>query len=224
MHVALLVALKASRGLEPELLWISHVALSIAAVGFLIRSAPLLAIAFVSIAALHTTWMLDFAIGMTTGSFPVGMAMYLPAADVWTWIATSHHAYLTPLLAITLRKREARVMRTFCGAFFVFLYLAIVSRFFLDPALNVNRAHRVFTGWDHHFAHNFNALPATQYILGLAATVAALFFFPSAIALLTLCKKTRKQPRTGRTAGCVKPINRPCSGPEDFDAAIAPSR
>ncbi|MCB9838484.1 MAG: type II secretion system protein [Phycisphaeraceae bacterium] len=198
-HLVLLVVLKTSRGLEPELLWISHVALALAAAGFLLRSVDLLATAFVAIAALHATWMFDFAVGMTTHRFPVGMAQYLPGADAWTWIATSHHAYLAPLLAITLWRREARLLRTFCAAFLIMLYLAAASRLFLDPAFNVNRAHHVLTNWDHHFARNANALPPIRFIPGLAATIAALFFFPSALALALLTRQRGGSRRSRQT-------------------------
>jgi len=186
IHLALLVALKTSRGIEGELLWISHISLAIAAAGYLLRSTQLLAIAFVAIAALHTTWMLDFAVGMTTGSFPVGMAMYLPRADAWTWLATSHHAYLTPMLAVALWRRDVPVMRTFVLVVVLYTYLVIVSRLVIDPVFNVNRAHHVFLHWDHHFARNANALPTIRFIPGLIAVVATLFFAPSALALRLL--------------------------------------
>lgn len=205
-HVALLVTLKVARGLEPELLWISHVALVIALAGFVLRSTQLLSIAFVSIAALHTTWMFDFIVGMTAGSFPVGMAKYLPASDLWTWISTSHHAYLAPLLAVVLWKREVDVVRTFCIAFFLFLYLAIVSRLFLDAGFNVNRAHHVFLNWDHHFAHNSNALPPIKFIPGLAATVAALFLGPSALALWALTRTGVHFANAGHSPHAPQPI------------------
>lgn len=205
-HVALLISLKLARGQEAELLWISHVSLAIAAAGFLLRSTRLLALAFVSIAALHVTWMFDGIVGMTTGSFPVGMAMYLPHTDAWTWIATSHHAYLTPLLACFLWRRDVNVMGTFCASFFLFAYLAIISRFFLDPALNVNRSHEIFIGWDHPFAHNSNALPASKYLPGLAATVAALFLAPSALALRALTRPIKKYSRVGNPPHLSEPI------------------
>ncbi len=188
-HLALLIILKFNRGLEPELLWISHVAMGIGAAGFLLRSAPLLALAFVSIAGLHALWLLDAVVGMTTGSFPVGMAMYLPTADAWTWIATSHHAYLAQYIGVFLIGRRVNVLGTFCASFVLFLYLVTASRLFLEPVFNVNRAHTIFLGWDHHFAHNSNALPAIQYLSGLAATVAVLFFFPSAIMLWLLIRR-----------------------------------
>lgn len=206
-HLVLLIALKTSRGIEAELLWISHVSLAIAAAGFLLRSTQLLAIAFVSIAALHATWMLDFALGMTTGSFPVGMAMYLPQADAWTWLATSHHAYLTPILAVALWRRDVRVMRTFVIVVLLYCYLATVSRLALDPAFNVNRAHNVFLRWDHHFAHNANALPAVRYLPGLVATVATLFFAPSALILHGLTRRWTTQPRPYPTRGVKTPIS-----------------
>jgi hypothetical protein len=205
-HVALLITLKLARGQESELLWISHVSLAIAASGFLLRSTRLLALAFVAIAALHVTWMFDFVVGMSTGSFPVGMAMYLPHADTWTWIATSHHAYLTPLLAISLWRRDVPVMRTFCTAFFLFVYLAVFSRFFLDPQLNVNRSHEIFIGWDHPFAHNSNALPAIKYLPGLSATVAALFLAPSALVLRMLSRPIKNFSTVGDSPHLSEPI------------------
>ena len=61
-HVARLITLKVERGLEPEMLWISHVALAIAAAGFLLRSASLLSVVFVSIAALPTGLTIDAGI------------------------------------------------------------------------------------------------------------------------------------------------------------------
>ena len=198
-HLALLIILKINRGLEPELLWVSHVAMGIAAAGFLLRSAPLLAMSFVSIAGLHALWLFDAIVGMTTGTFPVGMAMYLPTADAWTWIATSHHAYLAQYVAVFLVGRRVNVTGTFCASFVLFLYLAASSRLFLEPGFNVNRAHTIFLGWDHHFAHNSNALPAIQYIPGLAATVALLFFFPSAIALRILIRKNKEDTSSVKT-------------------------
>ncbi len=205
-HLALLIILKSSRGIEGELLWISHVSLAITAAGFLLRSTQLLAIAFVAIAALHTTWMFDFIVGMTTGSFPVGMAMYLPRADAWTWLATSHHAYLTPLLALALWGRSVPVMRTFVAAVLLFTYLAIVSRLVIDPVYNVNRAHHVFLQWDHHFARNANALPAIRFLPGLIAVVATLFFAPSAIALRLVTRKGSDPYTINKSARSNKPI------------------
>jgi len=193
-HVALLAGVKLSRGLEAEMLWISHVALAIAATGFLLRSTRLLALAFVCVATLHTAWMTDLAIGLTTGHYPLNMASYIPGADWWTRIATAHHAYLTPLLAVALRGRNARVMWTIGAAFCLFLYLAAVSRFALDPALNINRAHHVLSAWEHNATRNFNTLPATQYVLGLAAVVATICFAPAAAALRFLTRQPTKSP------------------------------
>lgn len=206
LHVALLVALKSARGIEGELLWISHVSLAIAAAGFLLRSAQLLAIAFVAIAALHTTWMIDFVVGMTTGSFPVGMADYLPTADAWTWLATSHHAYLTPLLAVMLWKRDVPIMRTFVLVVLLYTYLVIVSRLLIEPGFNVNRAHHVFLQWDHHFARNTNALPTAQFIPGLIAVVSTCFFAPSAFALRMLARPVKFDSKRTKSTPSCRPI------------------
>lgn len=194
-HLILLLILKFERGIEPEMLWISHVTLALSAVGFMLRSAGLLAISFVAVAALHALWLLDAFIGLTFGVFPAQMATYLPTADTWTWIATSHHVYLAQLVGVYLIGRKINVLGTFCASFVLFLYLAIISRLFLDPVFNVNRAHTVFLEWDSLFARNANALPAIRFVPGLAATVAVLFFLPSAIAL-KLMTKNRPESKT----------------------------
>ena len=76
-HYAFLVALKAHDGLLQELWWNSHVTLLLAGVGLLLGRTLLVTTAITACALGHLGWMTDAAIGLTTGTFPLGMAHYL---------------------------------------------------------------------------------------------------------------------------------------------------
>ncbi|MEL7472237.1 MAG: type II secretion system protein [Planctomycetota bacterium] len=185
-HVVGLAALKLARGLEGEMLWISHVALALGGLALIVRSTRLAAMAFVGVAALHTLWLLDAAMGVATGRFPLGLTAYLLEADAWTLLGTSHHLYLTPMLAVWLRGRRVEPGRAAFHAAALFALLALACRLLLPAHLNVDFAHALLPQADSAVLAWVNALAAPAFLAVLTLGAATLFFLPGALVLARL--------------------------------------
>lgn len=142
-HFVLLCLLKMSRGIEGEILWISHAGLLLGAMGFILRSPLLVSTAFTIVAGPHLIWNFDAVVGLVTGRFPLGATRHLLGADWLTIFGTTHHIYLTPLLALWLHQRRESTRECFWLAGGIVLALMALSRFMLPPELNVNFAHAV---------------------------------------------------------------------------------
>jgi hypothetical protein len=178
-NFVVVVILKSAHGNARELLWISHFGLFLAALGFLLESGLLIATCFVSVFILHALWLFDAAAGLTTGDFPLGATRYLQTAPLWLWVSTAHHFYLLPLLAFGLWRRRECPPEALVAAIALFLYASVASRFFLDPADNVNFAFGLevqvlpdFIAWANRQRSGF-------YLVGLNAFATWFMFLPA---------------------------------------------
>lgn len=182
-HFTLVGIIKLTGGEGEELWWLSHIALALAGVGLLADSRLLIATALTSVLGLQAIWIVDCAIGLTTGSFPLGVTTYIQHADVLDWIATAHHFYLAPLLlTLVIRARrypDAAVALT-VGLFAV---LTLVSRMWLDPGENINAAYALLPGVDEWLFRQINALPGPAYLFTLNVLACGVMFFPAAMLL-----------------------------------------
>lgn len=187
VHTALLAWLKIERGLEGEMLWISHVALAVGGAGVMIGSARLVATAFLSVAGLHALWLFDFFAGQIRGDCPLGLTTYVMQSDWATRLGTSHHLYLTPALGWWLWRRGgasdlvADVVRPGLSAAALFALLVTVSRAALPASMNVNFAFGVMPDSSHAAFAWYRGLATWEYVpmhtmfytIGFIAPVAA---------------------------------------------------
>lgn len=195
-HYIFVVGLKLSRGRPEDLLWMSHVALLLAALGLLTRRPRLLSTALTCVLLLHTMWLVDAAVGLTAGLFPLGIATYLADADALTWIGTLHHFYLVPLLIVLVVRCRCFEPAVLAAASALFAVLSILSRCLTPPSVNVNSAFGL-PRWDLPVFDLVSGLPAVPYLLALNAIVTGVFFFPAAALLL---RRAGRMTSAGRPA------------------------
>ncbi len=184
-HVAFLAALKTSREIEGEMLWVSHASLALGGVALLLGSVRLVRIAFASVFVLHAIWLVDCVAGLATGSFPFGLTEYVASADWQTLAGTSHHVYLVPLLWVFLRRAPAQPRVTtasvvLCALVFVGL-LTLAGRWLVPMRLNVNLAHALMPESTASAFIWFNALPAPAYLVVHLAFVLTGALIPGAL-------------------------------------------
>jgi hypothetical protein len=151
--------------------------------GLLLRSALLVSTALTSILLLHALWLLDAALGLATGTFPLRATGYLADAPVWIWLATAHHFYLGPLLLLLVLRARSYTMAALPAAMLLFAVLTLVSRWALPAVSNVNHAFTLLPTWRHPLGHSISRLPAAAYLVALNAVAAGLFFLPAAVLL-----------------------------------------
>ncbi len=188
-HVAFLILLKQARGLEGEMLWVSHVSLALAGLAFLIRSDRLAATVFILTAGLHATWLVDAICGLAFGYFPLGLTRYLLTSDWLTLLGTSHHLYLTPLVAWWLRGRTVPIRAALVAASILLLVLASLARVLVPPTLNVNLCQAVLPRAEWWGMVWFNHLPAPGYLAIHWAFTTAVFFVPGALSMNLLARR-----------------------------------
>jgi MSHA pilin protein MshA len=200
-HFVLLCLLKMSRGIEGEILWISHAGLVLAGTGFILRSPLLVSTAFTIVAGPHLIWIFDAVVGLITGRFPLGATRYLVGADLVTVLSTTHHVYLTPLLVLWLHKQRESSRECFWLAGGIVLTLVALSRFALPPELNVNFAHAVLPDSPSTAFAWFNA-ESTEMFLGVHLVFTFAIFLAPASAVAGLLAPVRAAPpRAAAAAG-----------------------
>ena len=188
----LVIGVKSHQQLLPEIWWMSHVGLLIAAIGLLIQRDLWVTTALTGIAVLHAIWVADCLAWMVTDQSPLGATAYLHGAGVWTWLATSHHFFLAPLLATVIARCRRWPAETLPAAIALFLLLTVVSRAALLPAFNINYAFGVLTAWDHPVTNWINRCHGSIYMLGLNAFVTLFMFVPVHLAGRRLCNGARE--------------------------------
>lgn len=172
-----------ARGAPEEVLWVSHVSLLLAGAGLVSQSTLAVTTALTMVGVLHGLWMIDSLPGLLVGRFPVGATRYLLTANLWTWIATSHHFYLAPLLAVIVYHHRAYPRATLPLAILLFLALTTFGRAFLAPATNVNYAYHIAASPEHALVARLNSLDPISYLLTLNAVVAVAMFAPVALLM-----------------------------------------
>lgn len=123
-----------------EGLWLSHLSLLLAGLGFALGSAALLAGTLVGIFVFHSLWCFDALAWLATGRFPMGITYYLEHATPAQWLATLHHFFLFPLLAVVLLGARAFRFAAWPTACAAFAIAVLVSRALTPEAANVNGA------------------------------------------------------------------------------------
>jgi hypothetical protein len=192
--IAVLAKLAADKG--PELFWMSHVGLLMAALGLIARRRWLVGAALTGVAVIHLMWITDAAVGLTTGSFPLRMADYLPKGDLKMWLGTAHHFYLVPLLAVLIIRDGHFPWRSLPVASLIFFVLTLISRYALSEQDNVNCAYLIRSGPSLGLITRLNGLKDLPYLLALNAGVTLLLFFPIALALRGATSLRQKSPAT----------------------------
>ena len=190
---AIVCVLKAASGKPGEIWWMSHVGLLIAGLGLVCRSTLLICTALISVFVVHSFWLVDCAIWLVTGNFVLGVTKYLEGAELRVWLATTHHFYLIPLLAISVLRRKQCPPMSLLAAMVLFLAVTLVSRVFVAPEQNVNFAFRVETSLDWPILLRFNRLPGPAYVFVLNALVSVAFFLPTFLGLRHWCARSNQR-------------------------------
>ncbi len=185
-HFVFLCWLKSARGVEWEMLWVSHASLGLAAAGLVIGSGLCVSTALVSVAVLHGIWLADAALLGLTGRSLLGLTGYLAEADGLTWLGTSHHFYLLPLLAAVVVRGGAFRRASLPVAIGVFAVLAVLSRVAAPAWASVNGAHGLFPGAGGPVLSWINGLAPATYLVVLVAGVGVLLFAPAWWAMVRL--------------------------------------
>ncbi len=183
--------IKTYKGVAPEILWMSHTSLLCAGVGLLARSRFLVGTAYVAIFCLHTMWLVDCLTLIVTGRSPLAITAYLAEADRWSWVATSHHFYLAPALAVAVYRVRSLPATCLLGAVAMYMVLTVVCRAVSPRGLNVNYAYGVGASPRWELIDRINLLPDTVYLLVLNAGVALLFFLPAFAGIRLLMARRR---------------------------------
>jgi hypothetical protein len=123
-----------------EGLWLSHLSLLLAGIGFATGSAALLGGTLVGIFVFHSLWCFDAVVWLLAGRFPMGITYYLEGATVAQWLATLHHFFLFPLLAQALLRTRAFGRSAWPMACALFALAVALSRALTPEAANVNGA------------------------------------------------------------------------------------
>lgn len=201
LHFATIVAIKVSTGQEPELLWISHVALLMAGVGLVVGSWMLWTAALTSVFLVHVLWLFDLSCWIVLGWFPLQACHYLAEGGIATWIATLHHFYLIPVLLILFLRQRQYSLEAPLIASAVFVYLTIVCRAFLPPGSNINFAYEMTSATRNPVTLWLNSLPDAMYLPGLNAVASGLFVLPAALLLWRLSRPAGER-RTSPNPAC----------------------
>jgi hypothetical protein len=187
-HFGFVCGYKLGRGLGVEIWWISHVALLMAGAGLILRRPLWWTAALTNVCMLHVLWLFDLVCWAATGRFPLGICGYLLDSDAAVWIATLHHIYLLPVLAVLFWRERKYPAAAFPTAIAVFLYLTLISRACLPNVENVNFAFRVSSVTRNPVSIWLNQLPDEAYLPALNLLATVLFFAPVAL-LLWRCRK-----------------------------------
>ncbi|MBI2176487.1 hypothetical protein HYU40_04055 [Candidatus Woesearchaeota archaeon] len=166
-----------------NLLWMSHIGLLLAAVGFLRRNNLLLSAALISVFLGHGLWIYDFAMLMVTGASPLDYS--IRPAGLLQVPLTSHHLYLAPLLLLALWRQRKISPKGWMVASAVFAFASTASFLFVSPEFNVNCIHspceelpRIFP-----FLQSLELNPLAYFLLANATMAAIGFFLPNLLLL-----------------------------------------
>jgi|TARA_Y100000310_G_scaffold345729_1_gene468930 hypothetical protein len=131
LHWTLLVIDRFYYTIPFNLLWISHLSLLIAAIGFLLRNNFILSGSLISVLIVHSVWIIDFISVILTGSSLTGYTSYLINLNLYRKILTSHHIYLSPLLLWALWKQKKISKNAWVLAAFIFAISSLIIFIFL---------------------------------------------------------------------------------------------
>lgn len=182
---------KVWHGTPWQLLWFCHISLALAAVGCLTCSKLLKATALTNVCVLHSLWIFDFAVGYTSGTFPLGFSAYVQDLDFWGWTASVHHLYLLPVLLWMFWREREYPRETWLLSATLFVLAMLASRSLLSPAQNVNYSYFIPQSLQLFGASSLNRLPSDLYMFGVHGAVNLAAFLPAAIALSFIARRLR---------------------------------
>ncbi len=189
LNFLIVVLVKFQLGRTQELLWLSHVALVMAGIGFMFGRNLFVYTAATSIFLPHLIWLSDFTCWLLWGSNPLGITTYLNNANIWIWFGTLHHFYLLPVLTVLILRNGRYPLIALPVAIATYLYLTLFSRMFSHSAFNINYAFNFLPGLDAPLLNWFNQLPVHIYIIALNLTVDSFAFLPAAVLFYIICIK-----------------------------------
>lgn len=141
IHWILLVIDRITYNILPNLFWMSHLALLLAAIGFISRNNLLLTASLISIFVIHGVWIYDLVVTLTTNLTPFDFTPYILKLPFYRKILSSHHIYLIPLLLVALWRQKKLSKYGWLLASGIFAFATFFSYFFLPRSFNINCAH-----------------------------------------------------------------------------------
>ena len=195
LHWVALVIDRITHNISYNLFWFSHLALVLAAAGFILRSNLLLTTSLISILLGHGLWVFDLLVLVITGNSPLNYSSYFFDLSFYRKILTAHHIYLIPLLLITLWKQKKISKYGWLLASILFAAASFLTVFFVPKEYNVNCAHFVCPALIEIFPFlGFLAtLDAFNYLIAIIV-IMSLFGFLLPNVLIYWLFKLRKQP------------------------------
>ncbi|MCA9145143.1 MAG: hypothetical protein H6823_03795 [Planctomycetaceae bacterium] len=191
-HFLFACLVKVWDGTPWQLLWFCHISLALAAIGCLASSKLLKATALTNVCVLHSLWILDFAAGSSTGTFPLGLSAYVQDLDLWGWAASVHHLYLLPLLFWMFWREREYPREAWLLSATLFVLVMLASRALLSPGQNVNYSYFIPESLQIFGASSLNQLPNELYLLGVHGVVNLVAFLPAAITLSFIARRLRR--------------------------------
>jgi hypothetical protein len=177
-HLVWLIALQTAVGDSEQLLWLSYTCVAMVGIGLMARAQMCITAPLLICAIPHALWLLDLFIGMTTGVFPFHLATPLARGNLLSWISTSHHFFLLPILYIMIKRGAVPTVGSVMVATTVYIALLGASRP-AGAADNINWSHRIFPAWDFVGFEYFSTLDAPFYLAAMTLLMSALVFFPT---------------------------------------------
>jgi len=143
IHWILLVIARTRSDFLANLFWVSHLALLLAGIGFILKSNLLLTGSLISVVIVHGFWIYDFLVLLITGNSPLDYASYFPMLTIYGKFLTIHHIYLIPLLLVALWRQKKVSICGWLVASVLFAFSTIASFLFLSKEYNINCAHYI---------------------------------------------------------------------------------
>ncbi len=168
-------------GYEHNLLFASHAALLLGGVAYLRDSKLLWTGTLVLILIPHLFWITDFFL-FITGLPNMQIASYLQYVSPWTWFFTSHHLFLTPLLAYTLYRQGVHPHGWIVASAY-FALLTFLTLTLTEAGPNVNCAFRVCEIPMLDFLRFLDRLPQVLYWLVENTLLTLLVYLPVNLGL-----------------------------------------
>jgi len=196
VHFTALCMIKYVTVTDPEIFWLCNISLALAAVALFLQSNFLVFVAITNIFFFHILWYVDIASFLTTGTFSLGVASYLKHADLLTWITTSHHFYLLPLLLFIVIHKHSSFppVPTLLASVFILSALVIISRYFTNNEMNINYAYRIELLSESPAIRWVNQHDPFAYLTLGISLISLGIFFPTIVLLnrLTASRTIRK--------------------------------
>jgi len=136
-----LIFIRFNEGNPSTLLWVTHLGLFLATIGFLLRNNFLLSTSLVAVIFYHILWALDFVISFVFGGNFLQMTGYLHSVSPLNFLFTLHHLWLSPLLLIVLYRDRKFHDFAWVGATGIMIIAGILT--FLLTKQNINCIHEI---------------------------------------------------------------------------------